>query len=292
MTPKLILSDPTYEVANKSFEGENGSLIIPYPCSFSYDCSPYLIDFKAGTYIIDLYGASGGHAQVSSIQSESGGKGGHVSALITFPQRQKLYLYIGGKGQNKWDSPKKGGFNGGGNSNDNRGTGGGATDLRTAKDDFYQRTLVAGGGGGAFSNPDTGRHAPGGNGGGLEGEPGGVADQGFFPCFGTQSECKVNQTRGNLFDDGDFGKGSAADFGGGGGGWYGGGSANACGSSGGSSYYGNLPFGYSETGVHNGNGYAVINTIFLFQSETSFCHSFRFYFFHFTLAEFFCIEKE
>ena len=255
-TPKISLVDASFLIVNKSYIDENQSLVIPYPCESPSSCSPYSVKFKRGSYIIDLYGGSGGNSG-----SKKGGKGGFVSAILTFYQNTEMFLYIGGRGHNEQENILKGGFNGGGDAVKNRGSGGGGTDIRGKFDDMYSRKLVAGGGGGALYNPSNGAASNGGDGGGLKGSRGRNMNNGVYPCYGGQSNCDGGS--GSDRNQGTFGYGSSSEFGGGGGGWWGGGSANGWGSSGGSSYYGNLLKASTESGVNSGNGYAVIHTLII-----------------------------
>ena len=128
----------------------------------------------------------------------------------------------------------KGGYNGDGNANEYRGGGGGATDLRKKRDDLYSRILVAAGGGAGYKQNEP-YQQKGGDGGGIEGEFGGIS-QGNVPCIGAQNDC-INGSA-QLSVKGTFGYGASQQYDGSGAGWYGGGAASVCGRSGGSSYYG------------------------------------------------------
>ena len=271
--PSLKLADSSYEVVEQYEIFSNNTLYVPFPCQETYDCSPYKVLFKAGSYKVELYGAEGGRAY-SNRKSRwyDGGKGGCVNALLSFPRTTEAFLFIGGRGIDKNTGKEKGGYNGGGDSIMNRGSGGGATDIRLKMNDYYSRLIVAAGGGAAFTNdaPDGGQ-INGGNGGGLDGEVvGELTTRGDYPCFGSQTNCIVpaGYRTTNNYDDGTFGEGSNKKYGGGGGGWWGGGSANGYGGAGGSSYYGNLPYRETKTGINNGNGFALITTIVLFKPHT------------------------
>ena len=252
---------------------ENNTFLIPYPCEKSNICSPYRLIFRAGSYHVELFGAEGGSAFSNKTQTTmKGGKGGYVSALLSFPRVTEAFLYIGGRGHDYETGEKSGGFNGGGDTWMHRGSGGGATDIRLFMDSYESRILVAGGGGGGFANNVIGdAHGIGGNGGGLDGELGNQSDdESCYPCIGSQNSCytPTGICSPEFYDNGTFGVGSSKQYGSGGGGWWGGGSANGWGSSGGSSYYGNLPYGETKSGVREGNGYALIKTIVLFESNT------------------------
>lgn len=95
-----------------------------YPCSSHWDCTDYAIKLQAGTYLFQLYSASGGakydyvstfrypnsscasqvnvtqyrgNTQCSSSAS-AGGAGGYVSGVIEFTREVQIYATIGGKG--------------------------------------------------------------------------------------------------------------------------------------------------------------------------------------------------
>ena len=178
-----------------SFE-VNKSVIYEYPCKDESDCHPIEIDFLPGIYRIELWGAQGGDSRYQNkptIRPDSGGKGGYVKGTIEFQQKTKLYLYIGGKGEDQKYTDRtqsKGGYNGGGkggvDSFDTRNPesgagGGGSTDLRIIKGDDQEslesRIIVAAGGGGGCSTNNTApvfnqpqHYLYGGYGGGLTGE--------------------------------------------------------------------------------------------------------------------------
>ena len=252
---------------------ENNTLLVPYPCQESHISSPYRLIFKAGSYHVELYGAEGGSAYSNKTKTTMKGcKGGYVSALISFQRVTEAFLYIGGHGYDLETGEKTGGYNGGGNTGMYRGSGGGATDIRLFMSSYESRILVAGGGGGGFANnAKNGGYGIGGNGGGIDRELGNNSYQeGSYPCYGSQHSCYTppDMRTTGLYDNGTFGVGSSKRYGSGGGGWWGRGSANGWGSSGGSSYYGNLHYGETKSGVQEGNGYALIKTIVLFEPKT------------------------
>ena len=93
-----------------------------FPCQNSSECKPYSIFLKPGIFKFELWGASGGDARKQNqeiIRENSGGKGAYVSGIIQFHKSIKLYLFIGGKGENQNSTEpyyvSKGGYNGGGN---------------------------------------------------------------------------------------------------------------------------------------------------------------------------------
>ena len=130
---------------NVTYISTSNSLIFHYPCVSTTECAPYEVIFSPGTYNIELWGAQGGDARFQNtedLRPDSGGKGAYVSGIIHFIGTTKLYLYIGGKGQDQIaidQTVSLGGFNGGGNGGvdpvdtkqpESGAGGGGATDLR------------------------------------------------------------------------------------------------------------------------------------------------------------------
>ena len=232
-----------------------------YPCEYSYDCTPYKARLKAGSYFVELYGASGGsdhktssfrNADNSFISQEIvdfyggnveptshnslGGSGGYTSGILIVPKEADFYFRIGGEGEKKIGENPHGGYNGGG-----RGTsysaftfgGGGATDIRAEKDDLFHRVIVSGAGGGSdnyyqydkFGKTDDGS---GGSGGKL------IA-QGFFIDGELNSDYVATQFSGFSFGQGEAALNEAShhplgsklnlgysDRAGAGGGWFGG----------------------------------------------------------------------
>lgn len=96
----------------------------------------------------DLLGASGGGC--APPYSASGGRGAHVTGSLTVTTGQVLYLFVGGKGSDGWNTAStiSGGYNGGGSTVNQSGGGGGATDIRIGGLNLSNRVAVAGGGGG------------------------------------------------------------------------------------------------------------------------------------------------
>jgi hypothetical protein len=141
-----------------------------YQC-LSFPCPGYLVEFQPRKYQFDLWGASG--YDIDSIYS----RGGHVSGIIEFGEKQNLYLYIGEEGQNHGSQT----YNGGGSGGIYSGySGGGSTDIRIMNGDYsnfeslLSRIIVSGGGGGFSINDEFTISRilfPGGysSGGGLEG---------------------------------------------------------------------------------------------------------------------------
>ena len=191
-----------------------------------------------GEYKVELWGAQGG----SNLHN-----GAYVSGEIELVSNNKIYVYVGGKG-NSYDTSIQGGYNGGGNSTktstSSGHTGGGATDIRLVNgtwnnfDSLKSRIIVAAGGGGT-----------GGSGGGLQGYDGDLktyqyyayAGKGATQIAGGTAPTKHSCARTN---------GTAGSFGQGGtGGASGSGTENGGGSGGGSGYYG----GSGASGLCNGS---------------------------------------
>ena len=136
--------------------------------------SAYTVNFPAGRYLIELWGASAGTTTYG--KTNVGGRGGYVSGVITFKGSKTLYFYVGTQGTNSNSGTKgTGGFNGGadgGTDNNNydcaSAGSGGSTDLRISTD-INTRIIVAGGGGssGCYTEAGLGGHA-----GGMIGEKG------------------------------------------------------------------------------------------------------------------------
>jgi len=220
----------------------------------------------AGTYSLEVWGASGGGDSDQLVGSHKG-LGGYSKGNIPLTAGQNIYIYVGGQGiasSNPLGSG--GGWNGGGHGSTGSCIGyggGGGTDIRTVNglwDDstsLASRILVAGGGGGAdnLAGPIGGSDdGSGGSGGGLSGEDTRIA--GVY-SIGTGA----TQTVGTL------GKGQDAtvvtDTGGGGGGYRGGFATNNNngGAGGGSGYIGGVTSGTTQNGVNDGNGYVKITLL-------------------------------
>ena len=212
---------------------------------------------ETGYYLLETWGASGGH---STCNGEAGcgtpGYGAYSRGTVYLEAGETLYINVGGQGGDaSLTSCATGGYNGGGTgSNDGGGCdspyddeasggGGGATHiastsglLQTLNDSIDKILIVSGGGGGASWTYSAG------SGGGYTG---GIAD-------GTSQKI-VNQTTGYAFGLGENGIGKADSTGvsGGGAGLYGGYSNNVVdksSGSGGSGYIGN-----SKLISYNGN---------------------------------------
>ena len=182
-----------------------------------------------GTYLIEVWGASGGGSSLDSTEGGRAGAGGYASGNIELSSEDTLYINVGGKGSYGEGSSSYGGpiggYNGGGNGGNNiSGSGGGATHialetglLTTFENKTDKLLIVAGGGGGtdntggAYGDSDDGS---GGSGGGYKGGNAWVDGS------------PLANTGGNQTDIGPFGRGenvsTSTDTGGAGGGFHGG----------------------------------------------------------------------
>lgn len=235
----------------------------------------FIVPSGVSEITVDMYGASGGWNDYNGVMYDKyiPGNGGRLQATYPVYPGQKLYIYVGGEGQ---DASKgeggKGGFNGGGDGNTSDiysgGGGGGASDIRIDGMGLEHRVLVAGGGGGAAYNyPDGGDH--GGQGGDLTGGDG----QSNFLMDDESRGRGATQNQGGLggqwpsylkAEDGRLGEGGDGPEGtsgtGGGGGYYGGGGGCWSGGGGGSSYANNRANHVRhEQGVNDGHGKVIIS---------------------------------
>lgn len=232
---------------------------------FEYTGDIQHIELLPGKYKIECYGAQG-----QSFFNGIGGKGGYAQGILTVYDKETLYICVGGWGQNA----DNGGYNGG----EGGQPGGGATHvakrtglLKTLADYKDDVIIVAGGGGGA-------ERTRGGDGGGLVGGDGSGSYSSIISHGkgGTQTTGGAAGESSNygLAVPGGFGYGGVGDtwydYGStGGGGWYGGGGVTyAGGAGGGSSYIGHRHLTETSTtaGLKEGNGYAIITAIELFET--------------------------
>ena len=212
-----------------------------YPCGQNSDCHEIQQNVKAGTYLLEVWGAQGGN---STFNDNRGGRGGYSLGLVSFCRPVTLYIFIGAKGVTPYTSAvsieTSRSFNGGGKGYFHNDTvlrygssGGGATDIRVNGIDLSNRIIVAGGGGGAGFGYE--KHNTGGYGGGIIGGDGESSSyQGFTPLPGkgaTQDYGGQEAGVGTLGQGADHLSGTAGA--GGGGGYYGGGSGQQTGASGG-----------------------------------------------------------
>ena len=217
----------------------------------------YIYEVPAtGYYKLDVYGAQGGSYNESYA---AGGLGGYSTGVVKLTKGDKLYVYVGGKGEYGTSTTvttvNGGGYNGGGNAAYHGGGGGGASDIRyfsttPTTDDLVwnsttglnSRLIVAGGGGGAYAYSSTYK-AAGGNGGGTTGGDGSYYSSNyktFIGHGGTQtsggsdgtaqsSTSAYTGTAGTFGTGGNTGRAYSTSYpsnGAGGGGFYGGGGAD------------------------------------------------------------------
>ena len=213
---------------------------------FRASCEPYKISLSKGSFLVELWGASGGSNDVADSRLNEGGYGGYTSGVLTLNKPTTFYLYIGGEGQKsiKTSTIPSLSCNGGGSGGRGEssgyitgGSGGGATDMRVSTD-LGSRIMVAGGGGG------TGHGFLGGHGGGLVGGDGMVAKTSISSKGGTQTSGFALGTgqNGRHAPNGNSGGTGREGGGGGGGGYYGGYTSQAIGT-------------YSNTGGGGGSSY-------------------------------------
>ncbi|UKN01126.1 glycine rich domain-containing protein [Paracrocinitomix mangrovi] len=228
---------------------------------------------------VELQGAGGGFSSWEKGRypdKYKPGKGGKLTASYPVEPGQKIYVFVGGKGDNATDTYQgKGGFNGGGDGNNTGeygpfcgGGGGGASDIRIGGSGLEDRILVAGGGGGAGSNwPVGGDH--GGDGGGLTAVDGQSKSEVGHESTGRGGTQSAGGIGGKWItypkaEDGKLGRGGHApdstSGGGGGGGYYGGGAGCWSGGGGGSSYADAKATSVNHVqGVNSDNGKVVIS---------------------------------
>ena len=176
-----------------------------------------------GVYKIECWGAQGGSGLVNGRITTEGGRGAHVSGVLSVKKNLPIFLYVGGKGGN--GSPSRntyaqGGYNGGGNGgadtrdDEGAGAGGGASDIRLVDDDIneseslFSRIMIAAGGSGSVYNA---YGAPGGDVTGYISNSNGISN--FLPSTTTQ-------TSGAQLGIGENGKNSECTGSSGGGGGY------------------------------------------------------------------------
>ena len=221
--------------------------------TFSYTGSQQTFTVPSGVDLITIkaWGAQGGN--ITSYRILAGGKGGYATGELSVSAGNVLYVYVGGKGEDRLGNHPysgctavSGGYNGGGTTRSagNSTPGGGASDIRSEGTALSNRIIVAGGGGG---NGWT--YAQGGAGGGSTGQAGTQSNGGGTGGGGgTQSAggavgsrpTSCSKSAGSLGVGGDGG-GSSAGGGAGGGGYYGGGGGGYNdGGGGGSSYIGGV----------------------------------------------------
>jgi hypothetical protein len=218
-----------------------------------------------GKYVLELWGAQGGSGGYYSYQGASsvGGRGGYSKGEYNLTAGQTITVYVGGQGQSfsspntnmTSETPKAGGFNGGGSSLSFApgAGGGGASDIRIGGTALGNRVIVAGGGGGGGNSGSPSVLSNGGAGGGLSG---------VFMPNGTQYGGRTAGVPGTQSSGYTLGTGATNSenlAGGGGGGYWGGGAGeNSTGGGGGSSYIAGVANGATTGDVRNGNGQVII----------------------------------
>lgn len=256
--------------------------------NYSGETFEFVVPHDVNEVTLKLWGAQGGNAVASSSVTHHGGNGGFAVGTLHVEEGERLYVNVGGQGNDGVNGETgraiEGGFNGGGNggsaSTGNAGYcpgagGGGATDVRLGGNTVQHRILVAGGGGGASA---------GGNGGYGGGNACGDGNTNVTGVNGTGATTEMGgtgatgATAGGSAYGGNGGSGYAGG-GGGGAGWFGGGGGasgapNAGAGGGGSGYYtsvlyspalisGNAAMPNPEGGANitgrEGNGVAIIS---------------------------------
>ena len=192
----------TYDLASTS----PSVIVIGDILNCSYSGAVKSIELPAGTYKLEVWGASGGIGPDGNDRYQTKykvqGLGGYSVGILNLSKKNTFYIYVGGQGAQsagKNSNGYAGGFNGGGNggaltytrSYTNGSGGGGASDIRVGQDSLYARIIVAGGGGGA-SWVSSGSSQYGGAGGGTSGIAatlGGTSSTSYYTAAqpGTQS---------------------------------------------------------------------------------------------------------
>jgi len=248
-----------------------------------YTGSATTLSIPAGvnTMRLELAGACGGGSD-----NPIGPFGGYVAGDYTIGgSALTMYAYVGGKGAQRADTNRAGGFNGGGSASLSpnggaeytSGSGGGATDIRVGGTALANRIFVAGGGGGGggentFQSGGFGAHPTGNPGAGeVTANPfsgtrglGGTQSAGGAGGAGATDGSPAGQA-GSLGQGGNGAQGLFGASGGGGGGYYGGGgganNGGAVGGGGGSSFLGSLTNTTVVNGTNPDHGFAVLTKL-------------------------------
>lgn len=240
-------------------------------------CVIYSFTLNPGSYIIEAWGAAGGHYDDSVLS-----KGGHIKGELHISEPTRMFAVAGDVGQSKGTEGDKeivpGGCNGGGSGqtiskakSSRFSGGGGASHVAAVENTLSHRILVAGGAGGSFKS-DGSSEGKGGKGGyetdgfssntyqGQAGQGAILTRPGQY-CVNTSTKC----------NPGSFGEGgnvSTDKWGcGGGGGWFGGASSYQAfsGGGGGSNFVfnGQKDTGCDEIDNHplNGEIDPLVNTV-------------------------------
>ena len=298
MTFKGWYYEPTYQTQVKSTDSiiNNTRVFAKYvyantDCDYS-DGQVFTFDYIGheevfmatcpGEYKLETWGAQGANYSVINY----GGYGSYSVGNVELGKNEKLYINVGGQGQEF-----VGGYNGGGNAASNNGqtayAGGGATHiatksglLSTLENNRDKILIVSGGGGGAGYAPEG---TVGGSAGGYQGNSGFDGHNRSYTAYNgtgaTQDSPGYAYSCGTNYS-GSFGKGgdycnSGYGGAGGGGGYYGGGGSNRGHGSGGggSGYIGNprlydkFMYGYNvstkNAGLHSTVAYLLLTSDFV-----------------------------
>ena len=117
------------------------SIILPYPCVDTTDCTYYKVDLQQGEYKFETWGAQGGN-DTTYPDTCFGGRGGYSRGTIKLKEKTTFYVFVGGSGTG--NKASKWGSTGGGGATDIRLYAGSWNDTEGLK----QRIIVSGGGGG------------------------------------------------------------------------------------------------------------------------------------------------
>lgn len=203
--------------------------------SFDYTGNEQILQIEqSGFYEVEVWGAQGGYLN----NLNTGGYGGYSKGVIMLYKGDKLYINVGGQGNNTGSDIINGGYNGGGNAYYNSTycrttSGGGATHiafktgiLSELKNDIDKIIIVGAGGAGAYNC----RYLYNGNSAG-----------GYIGGYNNKQEDAGNQNSGYAFGTGENKNFTSEQISrsGGGGGFYGGHSKSDGMAGGGSSYVGN-----------------------------------------------------
>ena len=258
---------PVNSYGNGTFSNSAGvTSVVRTTTTFNYTGSTQTYTVPVGYTSINVIlrgGGGGGGGAINGYTGGNGGSGGYVSGTLAVTPGQVLTLYVAGGGGGETTGPTvAGGFGGGGGASltsiNGGGGGGGASYILLTG--VLKVAAGGGGGGGAIFT------RLGGNGGGLIGQDGSMANSGGTQSaggFGFVSGGYPNGTGAYLSG------GYATEGGGGGGGYYGGGGYSGSSSGGGGSSYVALLTGTvvntqgggaaGGTGVTNNPGFAGAN---------------------------------
>ena len=232
---------------NKISRTEKKVYTVPTEWNFDYTGEEqiFIAPIK-GTYKLEVWGAQG-----YTINSYIGGYGGYSTGKITFSKNQKIYLFVGEKGNggvanNTTYSSYPNSLNATAGDNVSYiGSGGGSTHITLENSLISQITnldkliIVSGGGGASTWTSGDGWSGTGGSGGGFKGNSGKSNIANFLPGGGGTQTSEGNA--GNDGTAGNFGLSELTKASGscGGGGYYGGGTSWGSAGGGGSGYIGN-----------------------------------------------------